>query len=265
MRDGVPRGTSNGRSPGGVVVTTVVKLGGSVITDKERDETLDGRALDRAADHIADASTDDLVVVHGGGSFGHPHADEHGVSTTDGTQDADGALAIHGAMTTLNRFVVERLRERDVPALPVHPLSAAARADAARLSLPTDQVSTMLGEGFVPVLHGDVVAHEGKGVTVLSGDEIVTHVGKAIGADRIGVCSTVPGVLDADGDVIPRIDAFGDVADALGGSDATDVSGGMAGKVRELLALDRPASVFDLDGLDAFLAGERPGTTIESR
>jgi len=239
----------------------VLKLGGSVITEKDRPETLDGRALDRAAAAVADADAD-LVVVHGGGSFGHHHAEERGVSTTDGTRDADGALAIHGAMTTLNRFVVSRLRERDVPALPVHPLSTAARDGDARLTLPTEQVSTMVGEGFVPVLHGDVVAHAGEGVTVLSGDEIVTRVAAAMDADRVGVCSTVPGVLDTEGNVVERVEAFADVADAVGGSDATDVSGGMAGKVRELLALSQPASVFDLDGLDAFLAGEDPGTTI---
>ncbi|PSQ28935.1 acetylglutamate kinase [Halobacteriales archaeon QS_9_68_17] len=240
----------------------VLKLGGSVVTEKDRPETLDGRALDRAADAVADAN-DDLVVVHGGGSFGHHHAEERGVSTTDGTRDADDVLAVHGAMTTLNRFVVDRLRERDVPALPVHPLSVASRDDAARLTLPTDQVATMVGEGFVPVLHGDGIAHAGEGVTVLSGDEVVTRVASSLDADRVGVCSTVPGVLDADGDVIPRIDSFDEVADALGGSAATDVSGGMAGKVRELLALDRPASVFDLDGLPGFLSGERPGTTID--
>ncbi|NHN48968.1 acetylglutamate kinase [Halostella sp. JP-L12] len=240
----------------------VLKLGGSVVTEKDRPETLDGAALDRAADAVA-AAGDDLVVVHGGGSFGHHHAEEHGVSTTAGTRDADGVLAIHGAMTTLNGFVVSRLRERDVPAVPVHPLSAASRDEAARLTLPTEQVATMVAEGFVPVLHGDVIAHEGEGATVLSGDEIVTRVAEDLNADRVGVCSTVPGVLDADGDVVPRIDSFCDVADALGGSAATDVSGGMAGKVRELLALDRPASVFDLDGLPEFLSGGRPGTTIE--
>ena len=240
----------------------VLKLGGSVVTEKDRPETLDGRALGRAADAVADAN-DDLVVVHGGGSFGHHHAEERGVSTTAGTRDADDVLAVHGAMTTLNRFVVDRLRERDVPALPVHPLSAASRDDAARLTLPVDQVDIMVGEGFVPVLHGDGVAHADEGVTVLSGDEIVTHVAAALDAERVGVCSTVPGVLDADGDVIPRIDSFDEVADALGESAATDVSGGMAGKVRELLALDRPASVFNLDGLPEFLSGERPGTTID--
>jgi len=263
-------------------VTTVLKLGGSVVTEKDRDETVDGPALDRAAAAVAAArsgsdgdgaeatdAVDDLVIVHGGGSFGHPNAAEWGVTTEEGTRDADGVLAIHGAMTTLNKFVLRRLRDEGVPAVPVHPLSAAHRDADADLTLPTGQVRTLLDEGFVPVLHGDVIAHAGEGVTVLSGDEIVAELAGQLTADRVGVCSTVPGVLDADdGDavdeasVIPEISSFDEVADVLGGSDATDVSGGMAGKVRELLALDVPASIFDLDALSAFLAGERPGTTI---
>ncbi|QLG62501.1 isopentenyl phosphate kinase [Halorarum salinum] len=243
-------------------MTVVLKLGGSVITEKDEPETLDGRTLTDLADAIAEADLAGLVLVHGGGSFGHHHAAAHGVSTTEGTRDARAAMDVHGAMTTLNRFVLSRLHERDVSALPVHPLSAAARDAAGDLSMPTAQVATMLGEGFVPVLHGDGVVHAGEGVTVLSGDELVAHLARELDADRVGVCSTVPGVLDADGEVIPGIDSFEAVADLLGGSDATDVSGGMAGKVRELLALDAPAHVFGPDALGEFLAGGSPGTRI---
>ena len=82
-------------------------------------------------------------------------------------------------------------------------------------------------------------------------------------AERVGLCSTVDGVLDGDGAVVPTVRAFEDVADALGGSDATDVTGGMAGKVRALLELDVPASVFGRADLPAFLAGGQPGTTVE--
>jgi len=243
-------------------VTTVLKLGGSVITEKERPETLDGPALSDLADAIA-AADDDLVVVHGGGSFGHHHAEDHGVSTTAGTHDHAAAMAIHGAMTTLNRFVLSRLHDRDVPALPVHPLSAASRDGDGELTLPTDQVATLLSEGFVPVLHGDGVAHAGEGVTVLAGDEIVVEVARAVGADRVGLCSTVPGVLDGDGDVIPRIESFDEVAAVLGESETTDVSGGMAGKVRTLLELSSPASIFGPEEAAAFLAGDDVGTTID--
>ncbi|MFB6154547.1 MAG: isopentenyl phosphate kinase [Haloferacaceae archaeon] len=245
-----------------MTVPTVLKLGGSVITEKDRAETLDGDALDAAADAVAGAEGD-LVLVHGGGSFGHHHAEEHGVTTGAGTRDADGVLAIHGAMQTLNQFVVSRLRARDVPAVPVHPFSACARDEAGDLSMPMAPAATMVGEGFVPVLHGDVVAHAGKGATIVSGDELVVRLAEGLGAERVGLCSTVPGVLDEDGAVIPEIHSFADAAAALGGSDATDVTGGMAAKVRALLELDSPAHVFGPDDLAAFLAGEDPGTRIE--
>ncbi|MFC7080241.1 isopentenyl phosphate kinase [Halorussus caseinilyticus] len=248
-------------------MTTVLKLGGSVVTDKDRAEALDGPALDAAADAVADAlasgDTSDLVVVHGGGSFGHHHASKHGVSKTEGTDDAGAALEIHAAMKTLNDFVLSRLHERDVPAVPVHPFSAACRNREADLTLMTEQVETMLGEGFVPVLHGDGVVHEGKGVTVLSGDEVVTAVAEGIDADRVGFCSTVPGVLDDEDAVIPEIRSYDEVVEFLGGSDSTDVTGGMAGKVRALLALGAPATIFGPDDLRAFLAGETPGTRID--
>jgi isopentenyl phosphate kinase len=239
----------------------VLKLGGSVVTEKDRDETVDGAALARAAAAVADA-TETLVVVHGGGSFGHPHAETWGASTTDGVSDVDGVTAIHGAMTTLNKFVLRALQNEDVPAVPVHPFSAAHRDRDGALSLPSAQVRTLVDEGFVPVLHGDLVAHAGEGATVLSGDEIVTSLADSLSADRVGVCSTVPGVLDADDTVVDEITSFEDVADVLSESAATDVSGGMAGKVRALLELGSPATIFDLDALHAFLDGDQPGTTV---
>ena len=252
-------------------MTTVLKLGGSVITEKGDRETLDGRALDELADAIADAAGTgdataseraDLAVVHGAGSFGHHYADEHGAGVESGVRDARAVMDIHGAMKTLDAFVLSRLHERGVPALPVHPLSVGHRDETGELALPLGQAATMLEEGFVPVLHGDGVVHAGEGVTILSGDEVVVRLAADLDADRVGMVSTVPGVLDADGDVIPEIRSFDAAADALGGSDATDVTGGMAGKVRALLELDAPSHVFGAADLPAFLDGGSTGTRI---
>jgi isopentenyl phosphate kinase len=255
----------------------LLKLGGSVLTRKDEPETVDEVALARAAEALA--GHDDLVVVHGGGSFGHHHADRHGITETAGTHDPEAVLAVHRAMTRLNDRVVDALRERELPAVPVHPLSGAWRdraddpgadgddpdgggEDRAPLHVPRGTVETLAGEGFVPVTHGDGVAHRGAGVTVLSGDELLVALARGLDPDRVGVCSTVPGVL-RDGAVIERVEEFDAVADALGASAATDVTGGMAGKVRALLALDAPASVFGPGDLPAFLAGETPGTLVD--
>jgi isopentenyl phosphate kinase len=63
--------------------------------------------------------------------------------------------------------------------------------------------------------------------------------------------------------VIDRIDDFDAVAAVLGASEATDVTGGMAGKVRTLLDLEAEASIFGLDALESFLDGADSGTTID--
>jgi len=54
----------------------VLKLGGSLITEKDRPETLDEPALDAACDAIAaalaDGAVDRLVIVHGGWELRSP-------------------------------------------------------------------------------------------------------------------------------------------------------------------------------------------------
>ncbi len=246
-------------------MTTILKLGGSVVTDKDQPETIDWETLNQVVDTIAThtgPAADDLVVIHGGGSFGHHHAAAHGVSSSAGTHDAAALTEIHDAMSELNDAIVGAFQDQDVAALPVQPLSVAHRDESGTLTLPSGQVSTMLGEGFVPVLHGDVIAHEGTGGTVVSGDDIVVSLALALDAQRVGLCSTVPGVLDDDGAVIPEIGAYDEIAHVLGESESTDVTGGMAGKVQTLLDLGAPAAIFDPNDLGGFLDGASVGTVV---
>lgn len=251
---------------------TILKLGGSVVTEKDTPETVDEDALEHACDEIATylsettvgGAVDDpnrLVVVHGGGSFGHHHAAEHGLSSSSASRDVEALTEVHRAMGTLNERIVDALHQRGVNALPVRPLSVAHRHEST-LHFDTGAVETMLGEGFVPVTHGDVVSEGGAGGTVLSGDDIVVSLTTTLSPERVGLCSTVPGVLDERGNVIERIDSYADVESALEGSDTTDVTGGMAHKVKKLLEVDAPASVFDGDALAEFLTDGDAGTVV---
>lgn len=245
-------------------MVTVLKLGGSVITEKATERTVDDVALERIASVLSDQDTTGLLVVIGGGSFGHPVANEHGLSTAEGTHDPAAIAQVHAAMLDLITQVVDRLIDAGVDAVPFHPLSLAHR-NGAVLSLAVGSIEAALEEGFVPVLHGDGVVTVDQGVTILSGDEIVVELARSFDADRVGLCTGVAGVLDEEGTVVERIDQFEAVSSFVGESDATDVTGGMAGKVQALLELGVPANVFDLDGLSAFLDGDQPGTTIGGR
>ncbi|MFW6448675.1 MAG: isopentenyl phosphate kinase [Halobacteriota archaeon] len=242
-------------------MTTVLKLGGSVITEKDREGTVAVDRLDVVAAAIGADDHSSLVLVAGGGSFGHPAAARHGLTATEGTHDPVAIAEVHGAMLALVEAVVERLHREAVPAVAVHPLSIARREDDA-LRASFVAVDAALHEGFVPVLHGDGVITDGRGVTILSGDELVVALGEHLGADRVGLLTGEAGVLDDEGAVIDRIERFEQVADLVGASSSTDVTGGMAGKIRTLLDLGVPASVFGLDDLEGFLAGSRPGTTV---
>lgn len=265
------------------LVRTVLKLGGSVITHKDQPETVDEQSLGRACEAIAaflsnERTTDgeedkkdgeegehpEIILVHGGGSFGHHHAATHGISSTDGSGDAHDLVSIHRAMGDLNDFVLDALHDRDIDALPVRPLSVAHR-DESGLQFHSGSVEAMLEEGFVPTTHGDVIVDSGMGGTILSGDDIVVSLARSLDADRVGLCSTVPGVLDDDGEVIPQIESYDEVATAVGESEATDVTGGMAHKVQQLLALDATASIFSVDALETFLEDGAAGTVVRGK
>ena len=51
-------------------MTKVLKIGGSILTDKNRSNAARCEEISRVAEEIA-ARPEDLVLVHGAGSFGH--------------------------------------------------------------------------------------------------------------------------------------------------------------------------------------------------
>ena len=51
-------------------MTKVLKIGGSILTDKTRGDAARQDEISRVAQEIA-AHPEDLVLVHGAGSFGH--------------------------------------------------------------------------------------------------------------------------------------------------------------------------------------------------
>jgi isopentenyl phosphate kinase len=57
----------------------ILKIGGSAITDKTGEAQPKTEIINRLAEEIKRADLDNLIVVHGGGSFGHPTAARYGI------------------------------------------------------------------------------------------------------------------------------------------------------------------------------------------
>ncbi|WP_094226501.1 isopentenyl phosphate kinase [Methanolobus psychrotolerans] len=247
---------------------TILKIGGSVITDKSAD---DGAArvskIERIAGEIS-GFEGKLIIVHGAGSFGHPQVKRFGLT---GKFDHIGSIITHMSVRELNTMVVEALNFAGVNALPVHPMACVVSKNGRIKSMFTEQIGEMLANGFVPVLHGDMVMDSELGTSVLSGDQIVPYLAIQMKASRIGIGSAEEGVLNNKGEVIPSISNsnFDQIKEYLGGSSNTDVTGGMLGKVLELLKLSEQSNstsyIFNAGNagnISDFLKGKNIGTAI---
>lgn len=222
-----------------------LKLGGSLLTDKTGVEALRQDVLERVATEIAAARAVDtslqLVVGHGSGSFGHVAAAQHdtrnGVSTIEQWK---GFAAVSDAAARLNRSVVTALLAADVPAISFPPSATVQCRDGVivdqSIHLP---VMAALAAGLVPVIYGDVAFDSVRGGTIVSTEEVMMALAQHLSPSWLLLAGETAGVYDQVGSVIASITpaTLPEILPALGGSRGTDVTGGMAAKVGQMLEL----------------------------
>jgi isopentenyl phosphate kinase len=223
---------------------TILKIGGSVITDKDGELAARTEVINRLAEEIQKANVKNLIIVHGGGSVGHPTAQKYSIK--EGLREEAqkvGFAETHHVMTVLNGLVLDSLVWHNIPALSVTP-SCCVVTENGRIKRFEDSVLRMLLKmGFVPVLCGDATLDEKLGFTVLSGDQLVSYLARKLGAAKIVIGVDTDGLYDADPKVAKNARLYSHltlgelekVKEKLGGSTAADVTGGMLGKVTEII------------------------------
>lgn len=258
---------------------TILKLGGSVITVKDKPFTANKRAITRLAAEVKRADVDSLVLVHGGGSFGHPVAKEYRIN--EGYRDElqiMGFSQTHQAMTALNRLVVASLINHDIPAMDVQPSSCVVTKSGRIEVMETKPLTKLLEIGFVPVLYGDAVVDSAKGFAILSGDQLASSLAIRLGAHHIIIGVDVDGLYSADPKtnlsayLIEQITAeeLKKLHHKIGETNVADVTGGMPQKIMELTAAVEhgvPTTIVNAakpNNIFRALKGEKVvGTTIE--
>jgi isopentenyl phosphate kinase len=256
---------------------TILKIGGSVITDKREELKARTNVIDRLASEIQRANTNNLVIVHGGGSFGHPIAQRYAIK--DGLKEESQKIHFcetHHVMTVLNGLLMDALVWHAVQALSITPSSIIMTKNGRIDSFEETSLKKLLNMGFLPVMYGDAVLDAEIGFTILSGDQLVAALATRLNAERIIMGTDVDGLYSAD----PKVEKTASMLENLtleelaklqskfSKSTAVDVTGGMFGKIAELLpALEHGVSVTVLNAAEPdrvyrALVGERVKGTL---
>ena len=224
-----------------------IKLGGSLITEKDSPHTPRLDVLSRLAQEIARAVQQDpgikIILGHGSGSYGHVPAHQHG--TRQGVaslQQWIGFVEVWREAAALNHLVMDALAEAGLPAMSF-PASASVTARGRQVeSWDITPLQAGLEAGLLPVIYGDVVFDRRLGGTILSTEDLFAHLARILHPCRMLLATVEPGVW-ADYPACTRLIEeitpvnLPDIVVVLSGSSATDVTGGMASKVTEMLRL----------------------------
>jgi isopentenyl phosphate kinase len=227
--------------------TYFLKLGGSLITEKSQAHTSRPEALKRLAGEIALVFNQGpgfhMVIGHGSGSFGHVpgkrYGTRHGVRTPE---EWRGFAEVWYEATALTRIVVEALHQAGLPVIAFSPSAGAISRDGQTSTWDLTPLRASLEAGLLPVVHGDVVFDQVRGGTILSTEDLFEYMARQLLPQRILLAGIEPGVW-ADypecqqlaSEITPK--TLPEFFPALGGSSNTDVTGGMASKVQQSLAL----------------------------
>jgi isopentenyl phosphate kinase len=266
--------------PSQLMDLTFLKLGGSLITDKDTPRTPRRDVLARLAVEIAAAHATHpgmrLVLGHGSGSFGHNSARKHG--TRQGVSGPRGWLGfaeVWREARALNQIVVETLSAAGLPVIAFPPSAALITHNGQVLRWDLEPMQAALDAGLIPLVNGDTVFDQQRGGTILSTEDLFFYLARQLHPRRIllagleeGVWRDFPACTQLIAAITPKY--FADVAAQIGGSASVDVTGGMLEKVRSMLSLAETLPGFEaviFSGvqpgmLQAVLLGKDAGTTI---
>jgi isopentenyl phosphate kinase len=218
----------------------LIKLGGSVITEKSSVATFRSNVMDDLADQLA-RSRKDFIIVHGAGSFGHVLAKKYNLNSglTDDKQLL-GYTKTQALVQTLNTHVLTSLHEHSINAISIPPHAMLQLMDHEIDEFNMDFFYHYLKKGFVPITYGDVVLDSHIGFSICSGDLLMLALAKEFQPEKVIFVIDEEGIYDKnpkrhdDARLIESIK--GDELDSLKTSldSHADVTKGMAGKLQTI-------------------------------
>ena len=231
----------------------LIKLGGSIITNKEKSLTARKSTIDKIAKSLRKLN-EAFVVVHGGGSFGHYWSVKYNMHTRPARYSQHGVAVVKNSMVSLNKIILDSfLKNRLNPyCLPPTDFMAGDRPVIKKIK----EIEKIAKSNLVPVTFGDALWYGKKKSYILSGDKIMTILAKTL-RPRLSIF-----VLNVDG-VFSDLKTRNLIYEMKGQKPqvskiAMDVTGGMRRKIEEATRISRL-------GLDVFFVnGNKPQRIVDA-
>jgi isopentenyl phosphate kinase len=215
----------------------IIKLGGSVITDKTKEKTYKQNIIDNLS-HQIKLSEKESIIVHGAGSFGHIPAKNYNLNNgyKNNTQIYGFSLT-HNMVQELNSYVITSLLKKGIPAVSIPPHSIIKLNNNKKSKFDFYIFEDYLKLGIIPVTFGDVVLDEKLGFSICSGDLLVEELTNHFRPEKVifvidedGLYTSNP-KLDKNSKLIEKttIDEINNFSTSL--DSHPDVTGGMEGKI----------------------------------
>jgi isopentenyl phosphate kinase len=232
----------------------LVKLGGSVITDKTKAYSYNEKTVRTIGQSFAKFLKENpkarLIIGNGAGSFGHYAV--HDVKYREDQADIIRASKVRQKSIELNKRITETLIDCGLPIFNMQPSAFLRRTP--ELTGNTDIVFDVVNQAGVPLVYGDIIVDSETGTSIASTETLLNYLGdeahkRELECQALIYLTNVPGVLDHEKKVIKNFKQ--DAGHALGGGDGYDVTGGMAQKVAAgFEGLSYTNNVFIIDGKD---------------
>ncbi len=258
LRNWRPKWRRNQQGP--MVPPIIIKLGGSVISDKTKRSTAKISAIKHLVSEIAAIRSHPIIVIHGGGSFGHFPAKEYQIHQGGRSKKKKlGVTETALEMIKLGHLIHSAFLQLQQPAVTIRSSSIIVALGGRISHMDIEAIQEFLRQGFIPILSGDVVADTVRGFTIVSGDQIAMYLARLFNSQKVIFATDVDGLYSADPKDHPdakRIDlitldtlehALEEIA--VGTTvDAADVTAGMQGKLTEIFkGLPEHCDVFITD------------------
>lgn len=222
-----------------------LKLGGSLITDKSRRETPQLAVIQRITKEISEALRAKpgmkLLIGHGSGSYGHPAAAEFGIRAGAETEEEwRGFAEVWAAANRLHRIMMDAFIDGGLSVFSFPPSSCALADRGEIIDFAEKPLRGAIDAGRLPVVYGDIAFDQAQGASIVSTERVLSYLAGLLGPERILMAGVEEGVYEhypTRDRVLPEITPtmLDDIQ--LKGSEATDVTGGMAHKVDQAIEL----------------------------